>query len=279
MQDNAARRALARRIQAARQAGSMTQAELAEHLGCTQSKVQKIEAAKVGVKAEELRLMLRVLATPDAEAKEMVLLAERLSERRMRSGLQETDEFALLVDLESTAETILSWHTERIPGPLQSERYMLKQFEVAWRGGVTQSAVTERFRRRQARREIFTTADPPAYRAVLSPSCLQRLPGGRTRGLVLDQVEHLLSMVAAHPNLDLRVLPYEAPLSHVHSGFTLLDFRGGDPESFAYIELPGDARTITSTAKLNAYRTEWQRIAEAALDREASADFLRAMVD
>jgi len=279
VQDNAARRALARRIQTARQSAGRTQAEVADHLGCTQSKIQKIEAAKVGVKADELRRMLQVLATPDDEAKEMVLLAERLTERRIRSGLQETDEFALLVDLESEAETILGWHTERIPGPLQSERYMLKQFQLAWLPGVVaQTEITERFRRRKARTEIFTVADPPAYRAVLSPSCLERLPGGRTRDLVVDQVEHLLTMIGTHDNLDLRFLPYEAPLSHVHSGFTVLDFADDLRESFAYIELPGDARTVTSAAKLTAYRAEWARISEAALDRDGTVEYLRSLL-
>ncbi|WP_424184993.1 helix-turn-helix domain-containing protein [Actinokineospora sp. G85] len=275
MQDNAARRALARRIHAARSAAGMTQTDLADHMGCTQSKIQKIEAARVGVKADELRRMLQVLGVAEDEFEDMVGLAERLTERRMRSGLQETDEFALLTDLETEAATIRGWHTERIPGPLQSERYMLKQFQLAWRPGVVaQTEITERFRRRKARTEIFTVADPPAYRAILSPSCLDRLPGGRTRDLVVDQVEHLLALIERHDNLELRVLPYEAPLSHVHSGFTVLDFTEADRD-FAYIELPGDARTITSASKLAAYRAEWERISAAALDTETTADFLR----
>ncbi|HEV8560790.1 MAG TPA: helix-turn-helix transcriptional regulator [Actinophytocola sp.] len=274
MADQAAlRRRLGRELRKAREAAGLTQRAIGGVLGCGQAKINKIESTVAEIDPAELDLMLDAYRVSPGKADELRALAGE-SRRRGRAGPPPmTPEFAQLSDLEQNATELLSLHSERIPGPLQSELYMLRQFGSQ---AFSTSDVVELVERRQARTTLFTVDNPPRYRAILSESSLLRMPGGRQPDLEVDQIEHLLTLVNAHAQLELRLLPFTATSAFVGTDFVLAQFDGEVPD-FAYVEYPGGGTLIKARKNLTVLLKHWNELYEAALGRDETIKFLDQM--
>lgn len=258
----------------ARKDAGLTQAKVAEALKCGQAKINKIEGTLVSVSLIELDLMIELYRVSPEQAEELRrLAADDQRNGPPRTKLMAWSAFADLSDLEPDAERILCWHSERIPGPLQSERYMLKQFE---RFAESTVDVVRLLGQRKERARIFTMASGPYYGAILSESSLHRMPGGRSFELVVDQVEHLLRLLHQHERLDLRILPFTANISFVDSDFAILRFASKE-DDFAYIEFPGGARKFTRREELASFQEHWEALERAALSRADTMDYLHVL--
>jgi hypothetical protein len=74
----------------------------------------------------------------------------------------------------------------------------------------TTPGVVRLLSQRKARAQIFTIENPPRYRVILSESSLHRMPGGRSSELLVDQVEHMLTLIGCHQQLELQILTFSA---------------------------------------------------------------------
>lgn len=265
----ARRRQLGRELRKARNALKMTQKQVGALLKCTQSKITKIELDLVEIDPGELELMLVAYKLPEEKAQQLRELAVGNDIPRLAPGAPpRTDAFKELVDRECEARQITGWHSERIPGPLQSEQYMLKQFKL--NDPDSGRYVTRLMNDRLARAQVVNAEEPPRYRVVLSESSLHRMPGGRTPNLVLDQVNYLQRLIERHERLEVQVLTYEADIAFVDNDFQVLNF-ADEAENFAYVEYPGGARTVPDTGPFDEH---WNRLSAAALNRDDTAAFL-----
>jgi transcriptional regulator with XRE-family HTH domain len=270
------RRRLGRELRKARQAAKLTQAAVAEALGCGQAKVNKIENTLVEIDAKDLDRMLELYQPPADKAGEIRALAPRGRRRRRRTSLPPmSKEFAHLVEFEMDAVELLSLHSERIPGPLQAEQYVLRQSRSYAR---TTAGVVELLEHRRTRAEIFTMARPPRYRVILSESSLLRLPGGRSPDLELEQSEHLLGLAMAHEHIELHVLPFTAPAGYVGGDFVLAMFGGKAPD-FGYLEYPGGAYLVNRPNRLAELRAHWDELCGHALSTSESLKFLNEVAE
>jgi transcriptional regulator with XRE-family HTH domain len=267
------RRQLGRELRKARTEARLTQSAIAAVLGCGQGKINKIETTLVAVSRAELEKMLEAYRVPADKAADLRRLAVQDRMRRRRNGVQSSPAFEQLSDRESDATEVLCWHSERIPGPLQSEHYMYQQFNT----NSDSLDVVQLARRRLARTHLFTVDDPPHYQVILSESSMHRMPGGRSPELVVDQAEHLLTCVKNYPRLSLRILTFDAPVPCVDSDFVLLRFDGDD--DFAYIEYPGGARIFTRPRELAMFEDHWRELRDAALGTEESIQFLEHLAE
>jgi transcriptional regulator with XRE-family HTH domain len=273
----ARRRQLGRLLRRARETAGYTQTAVAERLGCGQAKVNKIETTLVEIDLPELEKLLELYRMPTDEAAELRKLAE-LDQQEGPARTKYSNSmtaFGVLSELEPEASEIRCWHSERIPGPLQSEMYILKQHEPLL---TDHNAVTRVLRERTARAKLFTAPDPPRYRVILSESSFHRMPGGRTTQMVVDQTEHLLMLVDKHERLELRILTFEADIPYVDSDFQLLLFDGPQRCDFVYIEYPGGARKYKSPSELSECHEHWVALCAAALDPATSREFLNGLV-
>lgn len=261
---------LGRALRMARKATGLTQAAVAAALSCSQGKINKFETTFVTVSRPDLDMMIELYGIGEEKAEELRQLAEiDRPDLRPRTKLVGTwSAFASFVNLESDASEICCWHSERIPAPLQSEHYMLRQHQTD-----STSATDKVIRQKQARSRIFAAENPPSYRVVLSESSLHRMPGGRSPELIRDQVDHLLDLIAEHKHLTLQILSFDAPVPFVDSDFEILRFADGHSD-FAYIESPGGARTFKRPNDLNKFEEHWRQLHDAALSREDSITFL-----
>ena len=273
MQDATARRTrLGRTLRQLRTDAGFTQMQVAKRLGCGQSKINKVERTLCGISPDELDELIELYrVTPDKAAELRQLAAQDRKNGPARTSMSA---FTLLSDLELEAREIWCWHSERIPGPLKSELYTLKQ----WGPGLTASKATEVLRRRTARTRVLTMPNPPRYRVILSESSLYRMPGGRTPDMVVDQASHLLKLMAEYEQLELRVLLFTADIAFVDSDFQLLRFDKPELSDFAYIECPGGPRKCEKKHEMNKFQEHWVTLSAAALDATRTKEFLEGLL-
>jgi transcriptional regulator with XRE-family HTH domain len=267
------RRQLGNEIRRARLAAGMTQQEVAALLECGQGKINKIEAGAVAVKLSDLKQMLDAFGAPKAEVDMMMELARTSGQRGQWSGYRSAVPhwFRTFTDLEPAASEILSWHGERIPGPLQSEHYMLTQFSEA-----RANDVTSLVRNRLERKQVFDLKRPPYYRFILGEAAFRRMPGGPNPAVALDQVEHLLALEKSYARTFIHVLPFDTRLSFVPNDFTIMRFSDATKD-FVFIEHAAGGIYIDDESDFELFVDAWDRLRGAALERAETAEFLEKL--
>ena len=264
---------LGNEIRAARVAAGLTQVEVAELLGCKQGKINKIEDGTVGVKQSDLETMLGAFHVGAATAELMRELAASSDQRGEWSGYRSAVPpwFRTFTSLEQAASEIFSWHGERIHGALQSEHYMLTQFQVA---GNTN--VTELVRNRRDRRRVFELKPPPSHRFILGEGAFHRMPGGPNPGVALDQVQHLIDLAERHPDVSIHVLPFNAKLPYVPNDFTIMRFTDGTPNC-VFVEHVAGSVKIENETQFKQFVEAWDQLRGPSLEKNQTLDYLRGM--
>jgi transcriptional regulator with XRE-family HTH domain len=267
------RRQLGNEIRRARLAAGMTQQDVAELLDCGQAKINKIEAGAVSVKLSELKRMLEAFGATRTAVEMMMELARTSGQRGQWSGYRSAVPhwFRTFTDLEPAASEILSWHGERIPGPLQSEHYMLKQFSEA-----RATDVTSLVRNRAERKQVFDLKRPPYYRFILGEAAFCRMPGGPSPSVALDQIQHLLALEKTYARTFIHVLPFDSKLSFVPNDFTIMRFSDATKD-FVFVEHAAGGVYIDDEDDFELFVDAWDRLRGAALERNETAEFLEKM--
>ena len=274
------RQRLGRELRQARKASGRTQTEVAAVLRCGQGKIAKIEGTLVNIGERDLDELMYYYKLPEPKKAELRELHRISTVARAVPGYPARSEaFAKLVSVETDAVEILGWYSERVPGPLQHARYMLKQFELDQTG--KRESVRPALAARKSRLGIFNIDQPPHYRVVLSESAFYRLPGGWTPKLELDQIGTLRSLLTMYRRFELRLLPFAADLAYADPDFTLLRF-APEPssaryhEDFVYLEHVGGAQIIKDVSKFVEY---WDVLVKASLSREETLAWLNRRFD
>lgn len=277
-----ARRELAALIAAARcermiDGRRLSQARMAALLGCTQSKIQKIEAAHVRIESQDVKQIIECLDIEPTTAVRMRQLVALNTVGEPWSGQR-----ALVppyarkyLELEQVATEILSWHEMRIPGPLQSVHFMLQQFNTV--GKINGIAYV---RNREQRRKLFQQPQLQRYHCVLAEEALRRTARGLGRDAVRDQIDYLLAIndptdarQLADARTRISLLPTEAAIPYLENDFSLLHF-SNPTHSMLYIEHVAGAQYLHSASAVNKAAAAWQAVARAALDRHNTQDLL-----
>ena len=275
MPGEAQRRQLGRALRAAREAAGHTQWRVAKEIGCSQGKIQKIEAGSAPITKEQLDRVVELCRIPAQDADKLgALAAHDLRNRRKVARPPDWPAFGTLSDLEKDAVEIRCLHGERIPGTLQSEHYMLQMMTEAF-GEID---VTDVIKQRLQRARILFQESSPRYRVILSESALHRTLRGSSNILV-DQLEHLLTLVRTSERLELYVLPFEADVLFVDSDFQVLHFADPAQKDFAYVESPGGAHIFRARKDLTRFDHHWEVLHAAALSKAESEELLAKLVN
>jgi transcriptional regulator with XRE-family HTH domain len=263
-------------LRRARDDAGMTQARVASALGCVQGKINKIETTQCAVSPKDLARLLAIYEVPEDRRTTIQLLAAHAGPG-VRAGSRSNAAYLQLRMLEGDATLIRALHSERIPGLLQSEHYMLRQYESA--GDTTD--VSSLLLDRRERVGLLSAARAPRYQAILSESSLHRMPGGRRPTLVEDQAQHLLNVIDEFEKVSIQILTYEAKIPYLDPDFTVLEFDGSRPgahKDTVYVEYATEGRVATG-ARLVADRVKyWNRLHQAALSPEDSKKYLHDLV-
>lgn len=273
------RRHLGRELRHARDAAGYKQKQVAAVLRCEQGKIAKIETELVEIDIDELEKLFELYQLPEQKRQQLREARANSDIPRALMGLPKHPKaYQTMVDLESEAAEILCCHIGRIPGPCQSEQYMLKQF--SWNRSDDRpddrAYVTALVRERTARIGLFTVDPAPNYRVILCVSSLRRMPGGDNQGLALGQMQRLIELMKTYDQLDLRLLDWSADIPAVPTDFTVLRFRESTPDyieatDFAYTEDSGGGHI---NHDIEPFLKDWAKLAKAALSREDTLAYL-----
>lgn len=274
------RQKLGRLLRRAREAAGLTQIHVARKLDCGQAKINKIETTLVGISLPELAILIDLYELSGDEAAELRMLAEldQLDSPARTKRSSSPALFIELTELEPEAREIRCWHSERMPGTLQSQLYVLKLYEPEF--AANNAEVTHVLREWTARSKVLTGPNPPRYRVILSESSIHRMPGGGDATLLrVDQTGHLLKLMDTYEQLEVRILPFDARINCVDSDFQHLTFHNADHCEFVYIEHSAGARKLKAPHELSRFREDWEKLSAAALDLKESRKFLTRFAD
>jgi transcriptional regulator with XRE-family HTH domain len=183
--------------------------ELAAVLGKSRSRLITVLDGKGTLTADELARLLDFLGAKPMQRKELLKLgveARKRSNRRLYADLL-PDDYQRIVDLESMATEIWTYERGVVPGLLQIPEYV--EGLMADGDGIWWDRSWEERRNRVTfrldRQKLIVDSEPPkALQFVVSDEGLRTEVAGPET--MRRQLEHLLSLMDARPDVSIRVL-------------------------------------------------------------------------
>ncbi|GAA2381326.1 helix-turn-helix transcriptional regulator [Streptomyces carpaticus] len=279
--------ALGAMLQRLRMERGMTAAQAAAHLGCSSSKISRMETSKVTrldasridhrLKPEDVTSLFRLYGvTDEGYLADIAGLVERSNERNWWH-LSSTDAISgwttMFYVLESIA--ISSWNYEPhfVPGLLQTEDYARAVIQVGM-PRATRQEVEQRVAFRMKRQELLTRAQAPLdLWALMSETVLWLNIGNR--GVMARQLEHLEKLVLQQ--VPIALVPFAAGASGCGgSPVTLLQFPSQeDQPDIVYKEMDDGGIYSEKQEQTYYYRTLLGSIGAQAVTGMGAAEMIR----
>ncbi|MGF1430473.1 helix-turn-helix domain-containing protein [Kitasatospora sp. LaBMicrA B282] len=198
-------RILARTLRHLRDAAGITAVAAVQHLGCSESKISRIENAQIGVKKGDLLLLLDLYQVGSKRAREDIVGLARGSGRRGwwdRHVAEVPPVYADYIALESDAAEVYNIETILIPGLLQTEDYA-RAVVRAQRPNIESARVDLLAEIRMQRQSVLTASRPVKLWAIIAESVLSHRVG--SPDVMRDQLEYLLQK-SELPNVSVQIL-------------------------------------------------------------------------
>lgn len=188
--------------------GNRKGTEVANALDWSTSKVSRAESGKESLPPGEIEKLVDFYGVTGRQRASLLKLAEDATHRGWWEDFADalTPEYLEFVGLEAEASSCSEWHSDVVPGLLQTEGYS-RQLDNAYRAvdPATPPTAHERFLRvRQIRQERLTHEPVLPFSCVMDEAVLLRSVGDDA---VMRAQLAYLAEVSALPNVDLRILP------------------------------------------------------------------------
>jgi transcriptional regulator with XRE-family HTH domain len=199
---------LAAELRRLRERAGYTATKVVGQLGWPGSKLSRIELNKVGVKDEDLVLLLDLYGTGEPRRSELRALAKESRERSRLDNLSDIVRGGHVELMQREAEALAEWNWQPqvIPGLLQTDGY-IRAIMAGWVSVSPEpyGYIEDRVYGRQMRQEMVMDRDPPLeLRIVMDESVLRRT--FVEASVMRAQLGHILE-ISESPNLDVRILP------------------------------------------------------------------------
>ncbi|MBP2335354.1 transcriptional regulator with XRE-family HTH domain [Saccharothrix coeruleofusca] len=255
-----------------REDAGKTPEAVAEVLECSVAKIRRIEAGDVGVRASELKDLLEFLGATKQTRKHLEELAREARKRSPRTayGSVLPDFFRKFFNLEQIAAEVLRYHSDLIPGQLQTPDYARALLEA---NPLHDEQELDRLvQARQARQSRLTDGESSQrLHAVLHEAAVRTVVGGPD--VMRDQLLHLRKL-AAMQNVTVQVIPFSAG-AHAASGFPFVLLRFPDNlGNVVYLENLTTAASIDAPKHVNEYEMVFRQAVGAALSPAKSSALL-----
>jgi transcriptional regulator with XRE-family HTH domain len=270
------RRQLGAELRRLREASGRTSAFVARELGWSDSKLSRIETARIGVSDADLARLLDAYRVDAAGRQRIRDLARQSRQRGWWEAYGDVllDQHEAYIGYEAEAVAIHGYHAMVVPGLLQTDEYARTVVEADSPHG-DQGVIEQLVGVRMARQAILSRNPPPQVRMILDEAVVRRQVGGAD--VMYRQLRRLIAQTRRE-NITVQVLPFSAG---AHRGL------GG---SFVVLELPAEiggllvycegmtGGVIRSKAEeVRGYGASFEAISEAALSPRDTVDFLEAV--
>ncbi|MDT4990958.1 MAG: hypothetical protein QOH97_850, partial [Actinoplanes sp.] len=248
---------------------------VADSLGCSPSKVSRIETGHTSATPRDVKDMLDVYGIDGVASEELVQIAREARQKGWWHPYG-TVLVGAYVGLEAAARSIRAYEQQVIPGLLQSAEYAVAMIRAA-RLSDTPMEIDRRVHVRMARQSLLSQDDPIDLWVVLDEAVLSRPVGGDE--VMLDQLVRLVES-AKLPNVTLQILPFAAG---AHAGmdgtFAILDFpEAADPE-VVYAENATGGLFLEKADELKKYSSIFDTIRSTALTPEESIAMIKMLIE
>jgi transcriptional regulator with XRE-family HTH domain len=217
-------RALAGALERRREAAGLSSRDAAARLEWSETKIWRIETARVTVSPGDIRELARVYGIDEAGTEALVQLARQAKRPGWWKGMSQAlpEGFSVHIELESTAKAIRTYEAQWVPGLWQTEAYA-RAVLAANSLSSTPEQIERQVQVRMRRQQILDRPDPepPAIWAILDEAVIRRVVGGRA--VMRGQLERLRE-ASAVPSVTLQILAFNAG-AHMaaYGSFALFD--------------------------------------------------------
>jgi transcriptional regulator with XRE-family HTH domain len=258
-----------------REATGVTIDVVADRLGCSPSKVSRVETAHSGALLRNVHDILDIYGVPES------VKAGACPNCQGRTAKKQFHTFSTVfnsayVSLEAAARSIKTYEQQVVPDLLQSEEYAIAMIRAA-RLGDSDAEIEQRVHVRMARQSLLTQDDPIDLRVVLDEAVLSRPVGGDE--VMRDQLMRLIA--AAHrPNGVIQILPFAAgPHAGMDGTFAILEFEEDEDADVAFAENATGGLFLEKAEELRKYYSVFETIRATALDPEESIEMIEMLVE
>lgn len=169
-------RQLAMELRKLRMATGLTQAQVAQAIGMSKSKIGKQEKAKIGIYPKDLHKLLDLYRVTDQRRVELLDTARHTKERGALYvyGTRKLPEgWQTLIDFETEASAIFIYQPLVIPGLLQTSEYA-RAIIQATGVDLSEAEIHGLVSNRMSRQELLSRANPVKLHAILEQNVLTR---------------------------------------------------------------------------------------------------------
>lgn len=269
------RRRLGAELRRYRDAAGVTIDVVAERLGCSPSKVSRIETGHTSATPRDVKDMLDIYGVDGGETEELVQIAREARQKGWWHPFS-TVLTGAYVGLEAAARAIRAYEQQVVPGLLQTDKYAMAMIRAA-RLGDTDQEIEQRVRVRMARQALLIQDDPIDLQVVLDEAVVSRPVGGDE--VMRDQL-HRLVEAARLPNVTLQILPFAAG---AHAGmdgtFAILDFPDAEDPNVVFAENATGGLFLEKSDELRKYNSIFDTIRSSALSPEESRNMIAMLAE
>ncbi|MFC7528949.1 helix-turn-helix domain-containing protein [Actinoplanes sp. GCM10030250] len=269
------RRRLGVELRRYREAAGVTIDMVAERLGCSTSKISRIETGHTGATPGDVQDMLDIYRVDARVVDELVQIARDARQKGWWHPFS-TVLSSAYVGLEAEARSVRAYEQQVIPGLLQSEDYAMALIRSA-RWDDTDQRNAQRIRVRMERQSLLIQDDPIDLWVVLDESVVSRPVGGDA--VMRDQLRQLVD-TARLPNVTLQILPFAVG---AHAGmdgaFAILDFPSAGDPAVVFAENATGGLFLEKDDELRKYVTVFDTIRASALDPGESIDMIEMLIE
>lgn len=269
------RRRLGAELRRRRDVAGVTIDVVADRLGCSASKVSRIETGHTLATPRDVQAMLDIYGIQGAEAAELVQIAREARQKGWWHPYS-TVLTGAYVGLEAAARSVRAYEQQVVPGLLQTEPYAAAMIRAA-RPDISDDETGRRVHVRMARQSLLIQDDPIDLWVVLDEAVLSRPVGGDE--VMRDQLKRL-AQATDLPNVTLQVLPFEAG---AHAGmdgtFAILDFCEVEDPGVVFAENATGGLFLEKSDELRKYDFIFDHIRSTALTPEESTKMITMLAE
>lgn len=270
-----ARWQLGSQLKHAREAAGLTQLQIADVLGCSESKIYKIESGDVGINRGDLLVMLDQYKVADGGQRETALDLQKQGKQRgwwAKYGTLPTN-YSMYVGLEGAATEIRNFELAVVPGLLQTEDYARAVMTAAWPD--EPSEVQRRVDLRMARQAALSEDPPLTFWGIVDEGVLHRQTGGAQ--VMRAQLQHLIDL-GKRPKISIQVVPFSEGWHQGTVGsFSILEFPEAVHSPVAYVVSQAGDVYLEREDDMRRVTLNFSHLQSAALSTRKSQELIAAI--
>ncbi len=224
-------------LREARRQADLTQAEAAERLYWSPSKLLRIENGKNSISVTDLMALLDLYKVADRQqVEQLITLARGARKEQSKTEFRDlvSGQFLTYLNYESAASHIAHYETVLIPGLLQTEEYARTVIAALSSDEDSVEVIDKRVQLRLDRQEALLQDGGPQMHFIMDEAAVRRHVGGAA--VMIRQLEHLKEL-GRNPNVTIQILPFTVG---AHAGMKgpslILEFPDPADDPLLYIE-------------------------------------------